>query len=116
MITAPIFHRAQLVKDGPMVGVKIWRGFPTDPVTREVLERAWKLRAEVNGVEVDVASIAPWLADGTGSTIPGEPIAEAAYEFYCQDRAWAKTYAPTDPAANPRKKVDMSSMPPIPWK
>lgn len=49
----PGFYRARLVKGGPWVAARVWRGFGIDPVTREQIERAWRLRCEVASDEVD---------------------------------------------------------------
>lgn len=45
---APGLYRARLVKGGPWVAARIWRGPPTDPLTGEELERAYAVRCEVD--------------------------------------------------------------------
>jgi hypothetical protein len=111
----PMFYRVRLVKDGKMVGVKIWKGFGQDPLTGETLERAWKWRAAVNGDEIDINEIEPQFADGTGYDVRGEAIAETDYDWYVADYRWARDHSPNDPSANPRKPVDMNTIDPIPW-
>ncbi len=113
---SPQFYRMRLVKDGPAVGVRIWHGGSLDPITGEELERPHFWRCAVNGMQVPINEIIPWWGDaGSHDHVPGEPITADLYAYYAKDHAWAKAYAPTDPAANPRKKVDMTQLPPIRW-
>lgn len=114
-MTARYFKLA-LVKRGPMCGVKVWRGFPVDPDTGEILtERPILWRCEVNGTPEPIEDVAPWIADGTGEVMRGAEINETEYQFFVKNHQWAVRYAPDDPAAAPRKAVDMNSLPPIKW-
>ncbi len=106
----------QLVRGGPLAGVKIWRSHPVDPDTGELLtERPVLWRAEVNGNPEPIEQVAPWFLDGTGDSMRGDMIDEAEYLFFVKSRQWATKYDPTDPAANPRKVVNMNAIPPIKW-
>lgn len=115
-MTAPRFFRLSLVKGGPLAGVKIWRGHPVDPDTGETLtERPALWRAQVNGVDEPIEHVAPWFVDGIGEVMNGTEITEIDYQFYVANHRWAKEYAPEDPAAKPREKVDLNKIAPLKW-
>lgn len=95
-----------LVKNGPVVGARIWYGNPLDPVTHEELDRSPRWMALRNGHECDYTDLWPWCA--------GKGITKAEYDHLLAVQAWAVEHAPTDPAANPRVAVDPLTAP-LPW-
>lgn len=44
----------------------------------------------------------------------GLKTVEAEYAFLVAEAAWAKEWSKDDPVANPRRKVDLTAIPPIP--
>lgn len=113
----PFFYRVRLVKGAPWSAVKLWKGFSIDPDTLELLtERPFIWRAILNGEHVDVYDV---VIEFDGITqmpvVKGEQVNEAEYEFLLGDHLWAKAHAPDEPAAKPRERVDMNSIPPIKW-
>lgn len=116
-MTEPTYYRTRIVKGGPIVGLKIWHGYPIDPDTGEVLtERPALWRAEVNGEPVPINDVAPQFADGTGDSIRGDECDEDEYLFLASDAKWASKYSPQDPAAKPRERINMNEIGPIKWR
>ena len=100
------YYRRRLVKDGPWVAVKVWKGFPIDPVTGEMLfERPQMWRGLLNGDDVDIWDVWPECSGGK--------ISEEEYVFILTRHLWAKVHDPTAPEANPRKPIDRNKMPAI---
>lgn len=113
-MSGPRFYRMRLVKAGPLCGIKIWYGPPVDPADGlPMWERPYMHRCAVNGVDTPIDDVAPWIADGTGDTTRGDEIDEAEYLYFVEQRLWAVTHAPDDPAAKPRSRVDLNKMPAI---
>jgi hypothetical protein len=99
-------YRRRLTKGGVWCAVKIWHGFPLDPVTGELLvERSPIWRAMLNGEHVDVWTQWPDCS--------GEPITEDEYMFLLKDHLWSVDNAPDSPQANPRAKIDLHKIRPI---
>lgn len=102
----PGYYRRRLVKRGRMVGpwvpVHIWRGFGTDPLTGDVLERGWMLRAKRFDQEVDPET--EWFACWR------EPITKEEYDYLVAIHAYAITHEPTLPEACPKQVVDLNSL------
>lgn len=99
------FYRRRLVKDGPLVAVRIEHSVARDPVTGEQLDRSPVWLAWCNGGEVDVFDVWPGCS--------GEPITEDEYRYLLSLKEWAEQNDRTAPEANPRKPIDMTLMPPI---
>lgn len=96
------FYQLRLVKDGPWVPVRIWRGFGADPLTGEIIERGWIWRAELNGAGVPVDRVWPYCA--------GEPIERAEYDYMLAMIDHATRYEPAMPEANPWEKIDWGTL------
>ena len=109
-MTGPLFFKKRLVKDGPYVGVKLWVGYPTDPLTLEVLtERSYCWRAEINGEGCCWTECIETFDPMTKQPImwgASVPIDEAEYKFFVESAKWAEKYDPDAPEANVRKKID----------
>jgi len=97
------FFKTKLVSGGPWVAVHIWDGPPTDPLTGETLDRSWRLQALVNDEPEDPTTIWPGPV----------PIPQEEYDYLLTVRAWALEHNPDDPAAAPRRRIDMNKLPPI---
>lgn len=99
------FYRRRLVKAGCWVAVRIEYMVAKDPLTGEQLDRSPIWRAWCNGEEVDVFDVWPECS--------GEPIPESEYHHLLSVKEWAEQNDRTAPEANPRKAINMNSMPPI---
>lgn len=91
-----MFGKCRLVRGGPWVAGRIW-------LDDSIPERPAVLLAEINGKPVHTQDA--WVR------LYGNPITEAEYRFMMADSAWARQYAPTDPAATPAKPVNIREMP-----
>lgn len=80
------------------VGVRIFYGPPSDPVTGEELDRSWRWQAHVNGRYVELDTVWPKCA--------GDPIDEAEYRYLCRLQRWGEQHAPDSPQADPTRCVD----------
>lgn len=99
------FYAMRLVRNGPLVPVRIWYGPPHDPVTGEELDRSHRYQAELGGKPTDVDRVWPWCAK--------HPIDEAEYRYMLGVSQWAAEHAPKEPEAQPRQPVDLGTMKPI---
>jgi len=88
----PGFYRTRLVKNGPWVAARIW-------LDDSIPERPAVLLAEMGGKEVD----AFWL----WTRVIDQPISEAEFQFLTADAEWCSQHAPTEPAANPTKSINL---------
>lgn len=115
-ILDPFFYRVRLTKGSAYSALKIWRGFPTDPDTGEVLvERPLIWRAFLNGEHVAIEDVMIEIDGLTGlPAIKGEPCDEVEYLHCLKTYLWAKDHAPAAPEANPRKAIDPLTAP-LPW-
>ena len=101
----PGYFRAKLVKGGVWVGVRIWWEEAIDPLTGEVLDRPARLVALMDDEPIDPAIVWNRCCD--------QPISVADYEYLIEDSRHAKLYRPDDAKADPRKAVNMRTMPPV---
>lgn len=99
------FYRTKLAKGAAWVPARIWLGVAIDPVTGESMDRSPMLCAEVNGRYVDPYEVWPSLV--------GQPITEAEFKYLTANAEWCAEHAPADPAANPRTKIDLNTVPSI---
>ena len=84
-------------------GIRIWHGFPRDPVTGEELDRSPRWQAERDGTYVELAEVWPKAAK--------DPITQAEYEYLVGRVEWGRKHAPDSPQAQPRRKVDLLTAP-----
>lgn len=102
------FYRMKLRRGAAWVPVRIWFGPSLDPDTgAEREDRPWLWHAEVNGEVGD-----PWET-GAWPYCAGEPIPEADYRFLRDRNEWSRRYDAGSPEANPRRRVDLSKLPPV---
>lgn len=99
----PGFYRTRVVKGGPFVPVAIWIEQELDPDTGQLLSDE-RVVATVNGQPKDPESIWQWCC--------AHPISEEDYRYYSAYGKWAEEWAPDDPAANPRREVDLNKLEP----
>lgn len=101
----PGYYKTKLVRGGPWVPARIWWEPPLDPVTGELLDRPPMLLAERAGKPVDPYELWPHVA--------GREISEAEYRYLVDDAAWCQEWAPHEPQARPRERVDLNELQPL---
>ena len=74
---------------------------PGEPLNDMQGTRSRFLAAFISGEPVDIDAV--WFRKGT-------PISEEEYRFLVADAAYARQYAPHEPAAQPTKRVDLGSL------
>lgn len=108
----PGFFRLRLVKGGPFVPSRIWRGCcctvnggytNAQHRWRDTCDRYPPLQGEINGSPADPQRI--WDS--------GWPITNPEFDHLTAVRNWAETHAPAAPEANPRRRIDLHTMPPL---
>lgn len=97
----PGFFQMRLVKKGPKVAARIIN-----------IDGYWQ--AEING-DAEGPRVSNPLESRSVMRIweTGVLIEEAQYRYLLDLKAWAEKNAPTHPAANPRKPVDLIEAPPL---
>ena len=97
-------YAVQLVKDGPLCPLKVWHQ-----------SNGWKVL--INGKAAPLGGVVTHIGHETDPVgevvVRGKKIDAGEYEHLLRVHEWAVRYAPTAPEANPRKPIDMNSMPPI---
>jgi len=98
----------RLTKSGPLTPARIWFerdpshvGRPIDPWPNSET-RILGIFAEVAGKPISVERV--WHTRG-------KPIDEKEFLFLMSDLAWARSYSPTDPVANPEIPVNLRQIP-----
>lgn len=110
-----LHYAVQQAKGAVRIGLCLEWSSGRDPDTGELLDRSWRWRAWLNGESLPLEDIHAviMIAGQDEPYVKGERIDELEYERLVQDRKWARDHAPNDPAANPRKAVDLAKMAPI---
>lgn len=108
------FYRARLVKAGPWVGVATFYGGPF--LDGETVDRSPRWQALVD-IETDARAILqgdhyPIEVDGLTLRNLREVSAEE-YLFHVKHSQWARKFAPSNPSADPRKAIDITTLAPI---
>lgn len=98
-------YKMKLVKGGPWVPVRVWYGPSHDPLTGELMDRSYHWQAQIDGGEHEDALRRAW------PYCAGNAISEAEYSYMRDVGLWAKDYAPEQPEASPRKKINLNSLP-----
>lgn len=98
------YYRRRLVRGGVWVPVAIWLEQEIDPDTGDLLADE-VMRCAVAGREADPHEQWTYIA--------GQPIPHAEYEYLVANQKWAAEYAPESPAAQPGRKIDLNSLPPV---
>ena len=98
----PGYYRRRLVRGGPWVPVRIWRGFDKCPHTGLELERGWELRCTVNGIYRDPRAEWLWVCN--------EPITEAEFRYLTDTKNYAVEHDHEMPEATPRTPVDFNKI------
>lgn len=114
-VTFNRYWRVKLAAGAPWSPLRIWTGYPVDPVTSETLtERPCLWRACLNGTDVDISEVVIEFDGQSGDpVVKGEQVDAAEYQYLLERHIWARRYDPTDIAANPRKKIDLHALPPL---
>lgn len=97
------YYLVRLVRGGPWCPARIYFGQPHDPVTGEILDRSYRMVAEVNGEPHDVYRIWPYCA--------GDEIDKAEYDYRIADRDWCVQFDSTAPQANSRSPINIDDLP-----
>lgn len=98
------FFKRKLVKGGVMVPARIWLDQWIDEETDELLCDE-TLQCEVNGQWADAWDQWAWLC--------GNPISEAEFRYLTARLDHAARYEPADAFADPRKPINLSTLPPL---
>lgn len=103
------YFKRRFIRGGPWVAVRLWHGAPRDPYTGEELERSHRWLAEVDGKLVDdeMNVLDTWIG------CAGNPITETEYRSMLNKSGDAIYSAPESPEANPHRRADLRTMPPI---
>lgn len=118
----PGYFAYSLVKGGPKVAARIWRPCMCGPGSNETFEQhVWTpqcdrfppLVCEVNGFDRSESHDKTQIPTIEKVWMYADRISEADYRYLLDDRAWARTYAPDLPEANPTQPVDLGELPPI---
>ena len=105
---APVagFYKRRFVRNGPWVPVEIWYGPPADPETGELLDRSLRWQA-VEGDDAISCGLEAWASSCSN------PITPAEFDYMHAVRDWARHWSPAAPEANPRRSIDLESIPPL---
>ena len=110
----PGYYKTRLVKGGPYVPARIFRTCCcTVNGGEENAEHPWRpscdrfppLRGEINGEERNPFDI--W------SRLAKHPITKADFHFMTDTRKWAEAHSPLMPEADPRRSIDLNTIPPM---
>lgn len=96
------WYKCRLTRGGIFVPARIWieQSVGDDG---ELLDEP-RIRCEINGIEeYDLARWWTWLG--------AYPISKGEFDYLMAQKDWAETYAPNDPAANPRLPLNPLSTP-----
>lgn len=109
-LPVPGYYRRTLVRGGPLVGCAIIHEPTADPETGQPLDRSHWWSAVIDGEPVGEPGIEP-TPQVMDIWTSGEPIPEAEYRYLTELAAWARQHAPEHPAANPRRRIDLATLP-----
>lgn len=93
--------RCRLVRKGPWVPARLWREEERDETGALLADVRYF--AEVDGLPVDPFSPPSWPF--------WQAISEAEWRYLTETSRWAHAHAPDDPAANPRRRIDLNAIP-----
>lgn len=101
----PGYFLLRLVRHGPKVAARI-------VCEQDSGRLLW--RAEIDGKWHGAWSVDPEASPGVMRIwTSGEMVAEAEFRFRLALRDWALEAAPVHPAANPRRPIDLATLPPL---
>ena len=103
------YYALKLVKGGPEVAACILR-VPSEAVEHSLYE--WGARADDE--PLGISHLDPQLANGVQQVwLFGRRISQQEHDFMLARARHAKLHDPQSPWANPRKPLDLKSIPPI---
>jgi len=100
-------YKMKLVKGGPWVTVEIWYGPPHDPATGEIMDRSFRWQARVDGGDAEDPLRRAW------PYCSGQPLTDSEFRYMRDTAKWAKDFAPDQPEAKPRDKIDLNRLSPL---
>lgn len=95
------YWQCRLVARGPWTPARLWRDEERDPETGALVADV-VYRAEIDGLQTDPFTPQAW---------PWTPITEAEWRYLTDRAAYAREWAPADPAANPGRPIDHNDIP-----
>ena len=103
------YYKRRLVKGGPWVAVRFWKGPSLDPETGQPLERSHYWQCTVDGAHFteEAAVLNHWLG------CAGHPITVEEYKAMRNRTVDALHTDPQSPQANPTKAVDRRKLAPV---
>jgi hypothetical protein len=108
----PGFYRLRQARRGPWVPALIWRPCPMIiPIRFEETPAPEDWCRYTERPRLLQATIADQAADPLEVWSRGERIGPREYHHRLALAEWAKTHAPGQPEANPRKRVDLTGQP-----
>lgn len=90
------FYQRKLVSGGIHVPARIWLDQAIDDAGELIADEV--LRCEINGAERNPVEAWPWLF--------ANPISEEEFRYMRAQAEWAREFAPWDPAARPRERLN----------
>ena len=104
-VSTPVagYFRHKLRSGAVAVGIEIYHGPPSDPITGEELDRSWRWQARCNGRPIELDRVWP--------ACTGKPIDRAEYDYLSSLQAWGEQHAPSSPEANPHKPINWLTAP-----
>lgn len=109
----PRHYSARLVKNGPIVGVRLFFGPPI--IDGEVQDRSPRLNVVV---DTELTSRFVWQLAAGGEPVDVEgctlriiaEIEAPEYHYLVSHAGWAQDWSPQHPAATPRKSINLQAM------
>ena len=96
------YFKRRFVRDGPWIPCRVWIQSETDPETGELISD------EIMCCDVGMQPRDP---DDEWPYLCAHPITEKEYIFLVKLMKYAKARAPREPLANPRKPIDLLTIP-----
>jgi len=113
-IPLPGFYAMRLVKGGIEVPIMIWHGCPV--IEGERQDRCPRWCVAIDGkscrLDKDQQCRVPLDVFDAWPACSGHRIQAREYAFLRRRTKWARAYAPSHPAANPRERIDLRALPP----
>lgn len=109
-ISEPVagFYRMSLGRGSVDVGIKLWFGPPSDPITGELLDRGYRWQALADDEPMEFEAAWPKCA--------GDPISAQEYRRLVARKAWAREHAPDSSYAQTGRRRDpLSTREPTPF-
>jgi hypothetical protein len=110
------FYATRLVRNGIEVAVRVWHGLPV--IDGDVQDRSPRWCVEIDGEadrwdeEAQCRVPLDLFDDDLWPRVAQRAIDADEYAFIMRRAIWARAHAPHHPAANPRRPIDLRTLPP----